>query len=112
MTRRRTPAPTRHTSDVTSTGLVLFDVERRTFLGLSSDGTYYHHVTPATPDMWVVRQGKRQAGQLTCVTCEGGRTHGWCYRVIEAEAFEQERENAAWAAIWGEEPTAAQAVLA
>lgn len=96
---------------VTDDGLHIVDYDRRTFMALSRDGTYWHLVYPAAPWEWIVREGRRQAGDLIC-TCEGGRTHGTCYQVKCVEAFEADcSDEARWAAAWegAPEPVAVSA---
>ncbi len=60
------------------------DPARRTWLALNRDRTAYHVVTPARPDDFIVRDGLRRAGELTC-SCDGGRFRGTCYVVKAAE---------------------------
>jgi len=56
--------------------LTILDAERRTYAGLSHDGTYWHLIAPFAGE-----------GNLVC-TCVGGRTHGRCWRMSQAIAFE------------------------
>ena len=91
---------------VTSEGLVLFDLERRTYLGLSRDESYWHVVRPLRADDPGVAEGNVQVGDLTCC-CAGGTFKGHCYRIAQAIAFERERASELR---WGElEPAAAAA---
>lgn len=59
----------------------------RSYLGVSRDGTYVHHVRAARLDDQVVGDGLRHAGELTC-DCSGGRFRGSCYWTKRAEALE------------------------
>lgn len=63
------------------------DPARRTWLALNRGGDAYHVVTPAGPDDFIVRDGLRRAGELTC-SCDGGRFRGTCYVAKAAEALE------------------------
>lgn len=83
---------------VTESGMAIWDYERRTYLRLNRAGTAWHIVRPATEHDQTVRDGKVQAGELTCVGCPGGLNKGRCYVSAEAEAYE------AWMAdeaFWG-----------
>ena len=68
-------------------GLWIFDRRARSYLGLSRDGTYWHHVRPARMDDPVVGDGLVKAGDLTC-DCVAGKFGRACHRVKEARAFE------------------------
>lgn len=74
--------------DVQTETLVVFDAHRRTYLGLSRDGRYYHCVRPARPDDPTVQDGKLVAGELTC-SCPAGVFARRCYWTQLAEALEQ-----------------------
>ena len=80
--------------------LVVLDMERRLYVGLSRDQTYFHVVAPAPvelvdPDGTVVKR----VGQLTC-SCLGGIYRGACWRTKQAVAFEAGRglPDPAWLA--------------
>ena len=75
--------------------LFVIDVERRTYLGLSRDGTYWHVVRPLRADDYRVREGQGEVGQLTC-DCIGAQTHGQCHRVKEAMALEDAKAGPSW----------------
>jgi hypothetical protein len=66
-------------------GPVFYDIDRRTFVILSREGTYYHLVHPAAPDDRRVLNGLVTAGILVCDGCAGGRYRGTCHAVDEAE---------------------------
>ena len=77
--------------------LVVLDVNRRLYAGLSRDGAYWHAVHPAAVDL-VNADGAvvRHAGELVC-TCKGSAFRGTCYRVAQAEALEAGRaDSLAW----------------
>jgi len=80
--------------------LVIASASRRTYLGLSKDGSYLHCVHPLPVDL-VDANGAviRRVGALTC-TCPGGTFRGTCYWVARAEAFEagQGLPDPAWLA--------------
>lgn len=57
--------------------LTILDASRRTYAGLSRDGQYWHLIAPFAG----------VEGVLVC-TCKGGRTHGRCWRMHQAIAFE------------------------
>jgi len=68
--------------------LVVLDMSRRLYVGLSRDGTYYHVVAPLPVDLVDVNGTVlRRVGTLAC-TCPGGTYRGTCYRQQQAEAFE------------------------
>jgi hypothetical protein len=67
--------------------LVVLDATRRTYAGISRDGSYWHLIQPARLGDPRVTDGIRQVGQLVC-TCRGGTFHGTCYRIDEAERLE------------------------
>ena len=77
--------------------LVVLDVNRRLYAGLSRDGAYWHAVHPAATDLrnaddLVVRR----EGQLVC-TCKGSAFRGTCWRTQQAEALEAGRaDSLAW----------------
>ena len=84
--------------------LFVIDGERRTYLGLSRDGTYWHVVAPAQVDV-ETEAGEilRPAGELAC-TCRGGTFHGHCYWLEQAVAHEAGRADQAVAPKWLREP--------
>lgn len=95
-------------------GLVVLDADRRTYAGLSRDGTYWHLIQPASEatvkaleyeDANGLRVQPVALGQLIC-TCAGGRFHRHCYRTEQAEAFERSRASEV---DWGLAETAAVA---
>jgi len=61
------------------------DPARRTWLALNRAGDGYHVVTACQPGDFLVRDGLRRVGELTC-SCEGGRFRGTCYVVKAAES--------------------------
>jgi hypothetical protein len=69
--------------------LAVLDAERRLYVGLSRDGSYYHVVEPLQADIveGIDNDVIRPAGALAC-RCKGGTFRGVCYRVTEAEALE------------------------
>jgi hypothetical protein len=91
------------------TGLIVLDVDRRTYIGLSRDGTYWHMVQAATPEMakayeFVNADGMTVSpvatGDLVC-SCPGGRFRQHCYRIDQAKEFERSIEEEAR---WGDLP--------
>lgn len=70
-----------------SGALVILDASRRLYVGLSHDEAYWHIVRPLRPEDFRVQAGKASVGELTC-ECVGGQTHGTCWRLKEAIAFE------------------------
>jgi len=60
--------------------LVIASASRRTYLGVSKDGSYLHCVHPLPVDL-VDANGTviRRVGALTC-NCSGGQFRGTCYR--------------------------------
>ena len=82
------------------------DPARRTWLALSRDGTYWHVVTPARDDDFIVRDGLRRAGELTC-SCDGGRYRGTCYVVKAAEAAEAAPRATSAEPTWFDAPAGA-----
>ena len=68
--------------------LVIASASRRTYLGVSKDGSYLHCVHPLPVDL-VDADGTviRRVGALSC-NCKGGTFRGECYRTKQAEAFE------------------------
>lgn len=73
--------------DVKPETLVVFDAHRRTYLGLSRKGDYFHCIRPARPDDPTVQDGKVIAGDLTC-SCPAGVFARRCYWTQLAEALE------------------------
>ncbi len=67
--------------------LIVVSRSLRSYLGLSRDGGYLHHIRPARLEEPIVGDGKRAAGALTC-DCRGGTVRGTCYWVERAEALE------------------------
>lgn len=68
--------------------LVVVDAGRRTYLGLSTDRTYWHSVRPARLDDPVVGDGKRAVGELLC-SCVAGEYGRPCYWTEIAAACER-----------------------
>jgi len=82
-------------------GLIVLDVDRRTYAALSRDESYWHLIQPASEPIargfdYVDANGLTvtpvAVGDLTC-TCAGGRFKRHCYRIDQAKAFEQRLEN-------------------
>jgi hypothetical protein len=78
--------------------LTVLDAQRRLYVGMARDGSYYHVVQPTQievrdPDGNVIRP----VGALVC-GCKGATFHGECYRLRQAEAFEagQDIDPPAW----------------
>jgi hypothetical protein len=74
-------------------GLICVDVDRRTYIAPSSDGSYYHHIEPLRPDVAGFFEateliGAVQVGELIC-SCAGGRFKHNCYRLEQARDFER-----------------------
>lgn len=67
--------------------LIVISRELRSYLGLSRDGGYLHHVRPVRLEEPIVADGKRVAGDLTC-DCRGGQVRGTCYWVSRCESLE------------------------
>lgn len=61
--------------------LLILDLDRRFYIGLSRDRTYWHAIQPFEP-------GNRQS-RLTC-SCAGGLAHGYCWRSKQADALEEQ----------------------
>lgn len=99
MTRRRAATVT---VPVTVDGLLILDVQERTYGGPSRSGKGWHLIQPARADHRLVRDGAIPVGALAC-TCEGGSFNGQCWRLEQARAYE-ERE---WTALF--HPMAVQA---
>lgn len=84
--------------------LVVLDADRRLYVGLSRDESYYHIIQPTQfaivdPNTDEVL---RPAGALAC-TCRGFQSHGHCYVATAAIAFEGElADQAAMPAIFRE----------
>lgn len=80
--------------------LVVLDMERRLYVGLSRDEAYWHVVAPLPVDL-VDANGTvlRRVGALSC-SCPGGTYRGTCYRTSQAIAFEAGRglPDPAWRA--------------
>lgn len=59
--------------------LVVVDAGRRTYLGLSNDGSYFHALRPARLDDPIVGDGKKAVGALlcSCVAAAYGRDCRW-----------------------------------
>jgi hypothetical protein len=77
-------------------GLVVFDLERRTFAGLSHEGDYWHLIRPGRPDDLRVVNGRDGVGELAC-SCAGGQLKGRCWRLAQAVEFERAlAEQRAW----------------
>lgn len=69
--------------------LLVVDAARRSYLGLSRDGKYLHHVRPARKDDPTVGDGLVREGDLTCDCAAGRFGHHECYwtkRAMELEA--------------------------
>lgn len=72
---------------ITESGLVILDGTRREYLGLSRDGTYWHHVRVARLEDPVVADGTVPVGALTC-DCAAGKFGRACYWTKAAQALE------------------------
>jgi hypothetical protein len=99
------------------TGLIVLDVDRRTYIGLSHDGRYWHLIGPV-PSAEVARYFDRTdadgnamspvaVGDLVC-TCAGGRWKNTCYRLDQAKEFERSIEEEAR---WGDAPEPEKALV-
>lgn len=86
---------------VTDSGLHILDQDRRTFMALSRDESYWHLIRPVRAEDPGVAEGNVREGDLTC-SCLGGVYRGDCYRIRQAEAFEREMAEAAF---WAEPGT-------
>lgn len=75
--------------------LVAIDEGRRTYMGLSRDGSRYHLIQPLEAWHPIVVDGIRRAGDLGC-SCQGGTFRGTCYRVAQAEAHEAGKLGPTW----------------
>lgn len=69
--------------------LAVIDAGRRVYVGASRDGSYLHVIHPrgfqqVDGDGNVVGESY----DLVC-TCKGGTFHGTCYRLTQAQAFEE-----------------------
>lgn len=84
-----------------SPDLVVFDRERRVYLGLNRAGDAYHMIQPA--QIWDPRvgDGKVLVGELVC-TCQGGTFHGTCYQIQIAIELEIAAADAAALPRWAE----------
>lgn len=80
-------------------GLVVYDRERRLYLGLNRAGDAYHVIQPARPWDPRVGDGKVLVGELVC-DCEGGTFHGVCYQTQLAVELETAEADAAAAPRW------------
>lgn len=83
--------------------LIVFDRERRLYLGLNRAGDAYHVIQPA--QLWDPRvgDGKVLAGELVC-TCEGGTFRGVCYQTQRAIELEIAAADQAAAPSWMRTP--------
>jgi hypothetical protein len=79
--------------------LVVLDAERRLYVGLSRDGSYYHLIRPLRPEDYRVREELGKAGQLAC-DCVGFSSHGHCYQAALAIAHEGRARDEAAAPKW------------
>lgn len=103
MTRRRPTAAVALTSGVATSavvpvtvdGLLILDEGRRTYAGPSRESRGWHLIQPARADHHLVRNGTIPAGSLVC-TCEGGVFNGQCWRLEQAQAFEERAWNELW----------------
>ncbi len=68
-------------------GLVVLDEDRRTYMAISRDGSYYHLIQAADAEHPLVRDQLARVGQLVC-SCPGGRFRAQCYRLAQANAHE------------------------
>jgi hypothetical protein len=102
--------------ELPDTGLIVLDLDRRTYAGLSHDGTYWHLLQAATAEQaksfdYVGDDGLTvspvRAGDLIC-SCPGGRWRRHCYRLDEARAFERSIEEEAR---WGDLPEPEKALV-
>lgn len=85
--------------DAAAPPLIVFDPDRRTYVGLSRDGSYWHVIRPATKDdagvLRIRTPGRADEfiPPMVC-SCPAGRRRKSCYRVDEALAYEARGEGA------------------
>jgi hypothetical protein len=82
--------------DAAAPPLIVFDASRRTYVGLSRDGSYWHVVRPTTRDDRGVRAIEEPGRPTTydpplVCSCPARKP---CYRVAEAIAYEARGEGA------------------
>jgi hypothetical protein len=73
--------------------LIVVSHRFRSYIGLSRNGLYVHHMRPVREDEALVVDGRREPGALTC-DCNGGQFRGTCYWVERAEALEAANPDA------------------
>lgn len=90
--------------------LVVLDEARRTYAGLSRDGSYWHLIQPGLVNAVHPETGEivKLAGELVC-TCKGRTFHGSCYRLSEALALEERQADEAAMPKWAPAPMKAAA---
>lgn len=93
-------------AEALANGLVVLDAERRTYMALSRDETYWHLIRPLRADDPAVtaENATARAGDLTCC-CPGGAFRGNCYRLEQARAYELAQADGDW---FGEAAPAAE----
>jgi len=68
--------------------LIVVDATRRSYLGVSRDGSYLHHVRPARKDDPTVGDGLVRESDLTCDCAAGRFGHHDCYWTKAARGYE------------------------
>jgi hypothetical protein len=87
--RERPQGPILAPITVASDRLHILSVEHRLYVGLARDGSYLHVIAPRRADVQDADGIVVHAiGELAC-NCAGGIFHGSCYRLRQAEAYEQ-----------------------
>lgn len=92
MTRTRAPLRIVHAPIAApADALIVLDKERRLYVGLSRDGSYFHLIQPTQFDLVDHNTDEvlRPAGTLEC-RCRGFSAHGHCYVANAAIAFEDQ----------------------